>query len=119
MRNNNIVTLFSILPQIKILHFQTANYIEHEILGELYEDFDGKIDELIEIMLQHTNFPVGTKLTTEVMYWTSKADTIGYLQKLQKTLEDMELTVATDEGNKLQEMVSSIKRSLYLLAKNP
>jgi hypothetical protein len=119
MKNNNIVTLFSILPQIKILHFQTTSFTEHEILGELYEDFDGKIDELIELMLQHAYFPVGTELETKVMYWTSKEGTIAYLTNLQKTLETMELTVSTDEGSKLQEMVSSIKRTLYLLNKNP
>lgn len=48
----NIVTkLLTYQNQVKILHWQTTSFSEHEALGELYDSFNDKVDSFIEVFM--------------------------------------------------------------------
>jgi hypothetical protein len=48
----NIVTKFlTYQNQVKILHWQTVSYSEHQSLGSLYNSLSNHIDEFVEIFM--------------------------------------------------------------------
>ena len=52
--NEIILKFIQILNIIKIYHWKTLSYPEHKATDELYESFNGRIDEFVETMLGKT-----------------------------------------------------------------
>lgn len=44
-----IINLIKLQIQLRILHWQTPKFSEHEAFGKTYEALDGLIDELVEV----------------------------------------------------------------------
>ena len=49
-----ILKFIQMLNIIKIYHWKTLSYPEHKATDELYESFNGRMDEFVETMLGKT-----------------------------------------------------------------
>ena len=49
MNKEILSTVIQMQGQLKILHWQTESYAEHEAFGNIYGALDSKIDNLIEV----------------------------------------------------------------------
>lgn len=115
-----ITTLLTLQAQLRILHWQTKSYAEHQALGGLYEALDGKVDEFVETFSGRYGVPAAKdsyKLTL-VNYKDNAAvveilDTaISYMTKEVPSLLKPE---DTDLLNIRDEMIGAINKTKYLL----
>jgi hypothetical protein len=119
----NIITKFlSIQAQLRVLHWQTKSYAEHQALGGLYSDLDGNIDEFVETFSGgHGGVPMAKEgfTFTAVNYKDNKAcvafldEFAAYLTKELPTFLDS--TKDTDLLNIRDEMLGAVNKTKYLL----
>lgn len=115
-----ITTLLTLQAQLRVLHWQTKSYAEHQALGGLYGDLDGQIDEFVETFSGRYGVPVAKndyKLTL-----VNYKDNAGVVQILDTAIAYMMKDVPamlkpedTDLLNIRDEMVGSMNKTKYLL----
>ena len=115
-----ITTLLTIQDQLKVFHWQTKSYAEHQAFGGLYDTLGGLIDEFVETFSGRYGVPAAKdsyKLTL-VNYKDNAAvveilDTaISYMTKEVPSLLKPE---DTDLLNIRDEMIGAINKTKYLL----
>lgn len=115
-----ITTLLTLQAQLRVLHWQTKSYAEHQALGGLYEALDGKVDEFVETFSGRYGVPAAKdsyKLTL-VNYKDNAAvveildAAISYMTKEVPSLLKSE---DTDLLNIRDEMIGAINKTKYLL----
>jgi len=115
-----ITTLLTLQSQLRVLHWQTKSYAEHQALGGLYESLDGQIDEFVETFSGRYGVPAAKdsyKLTL-----VNYKDNAGVVEILDQAISYMTKEVPallksedTDLLNIRDEMVGAINKTKYLL----
>jgi Family of unknown function (DUF5856) len=67
--NEIILKFIQILNIIKIYHWKTLSYPEHKATDELYESFNGRIDEFVETMLGKTGKRFNLSSTKSIPFY--------------------------------------------------
>lgn len=115
-----ITTLLTLQSQLRVFHWQTKSYAEHQALGGLYEALDGQIDEFVETFSGRYGVPAAkdSYRLTLVNYKDNAAvvealdQAISYMTKEVPSLLKPE---DTDLLNIRDEMIGAINKTKYLL----
>ena len=114
-----VTNLLTLHNQLKIHHWQTKSYAEHQALGGTYDEFSGLIDEFIEVFMGkygRIESRDGFKIELENYKDISPTDFadkyVDYLvNELPKSLEESD----TDLFNIRDEMLAQLNKLKYLL----
>ena len=114
-----VTILLTLHNQLKIHHWQTKSYAEHQALGGAYDEFSGLIDEFIEVFMGkygRIESRDGFKIELENYKDISPTDFadkyVDYLvNELPKSLEESD----TDLFNIRDEMLAQLNKLKYLL----
>ncbi len=114
-----VTNLLTLHNQLKIHHWQTKSYAEHQALGGAYDEFSGLIDEFIEVFMGkygRIESSDGFKIELENYKNVSPSDFadkyVDYLvNELPKSLEESD----TDLFNIRDEMLAQLNKLKYLL----
>ena len=114
-----VINLLTLHNQLKIHHWQTKSYAEHQALGGAYDEFSGLIDEFIEVFMGkygRIESRDGFKIELENYKDISPTDFadkyVDYLvNELPKSLEKSD----TDLFNIRDEMLAQLNKLKYLL----
>lgn len=120
MIQSAMTKFLSILNQIRVFHWQTKSFAEHEALGKLYGFLDTLIDEFVEVFSgRHGEVPKANEVfDAKARNYVSNADTKAYLDEIADYLggevndfieDDTELANIRDE------MLAAVNRTKYLL----
>ena len=64
-----ILKFIQMLNIIKIYHWKTLSYPQHKATDELYESFNGRMDEFVETMLGKTGKRVNLSSTRSIPFY--------------------------------------------------
>ena len=114
-----VTNLLTLQNQLKIHHWQTRKYSEHQALGGAYDAFAESIDEFIEVLMgkygriqSKSGFTIELKNYQDLSTETFVDKYIDYLvNELPKGLESSD----TDLLNIRDEMLGEINKLSYLL----
>jgi hypothetical protein len=114
-----VTNLLTLHNQLKIHHWQTKSYAEHQALGGAYDEFSGLIDEFIEVFMGkygRIESKDGFKIELDNYKDISPTDFVdkyvSYLvNELPKSLEETD----TDLLNIRDEMLAQLHKLKYLL----
>lgn len=117
----NIITkLLEFQNQVKIFHWQTYGYAEHQSFGSLYGDLSDSIDEFVEVfmgkygrILAQNNFSLTLQNYKTVKPVSVLDAFISYLSDELPTLLNAQKD--TDLLNIRDEMLASVNKTKYLL----
>ena len=115
-----ITTLLTIQAQLRVLHWQTKSYAEHQALGGLYGDLDEKIDDFVETFSGRYGVPAAkTDYKLTVVNYKDNAGVVQILDTaiayMMKDVPAMLKPEDTDLLNIRDEMVGSMNKTKYLL----
>lgn len=115
-----ITTLLTIQAQLRVMHWQTKSYAEHQALGGLYGDLDGLVDEFVETFSGRYGVPAAKasyKLTVE--NYKDNAACVQFLDSMiaymAKDVPAMLKPEDTDLLNLRDEMIGAMNKTKYLL----
>lgn len=92
-----------------IAHLQTTSFAEHKALGGYYEGISDLIDTFTEVFF-------GRKGRTEIIVPESKNENaMEHLRKMQAIIDAERENYSSELQNILDEMLSLINKTLYLL----
>ena len=114
-----VTNLLTLHNQLKIHHWQTKSYAEHQALGGAYDEFSGLIDEFIEVFMgkygrieSRDGFKIELGNYKEMSVTDFVDKYIDYLvNELPKGLEESD----TDLLNIRDEMLGGLNKLKYLL----
>jgi hypothetical protein len=114
-----VTNLLTLHNQLKINHWQTKKYSEHQALGAAYDEFSDLIDQFIEVLMGKygrirgkNGFTIELKDYQDLPTETFVNKYIDYLvSELPKGLEESD----TDLLNIRDEMLSELNKLKYLL----
>lgn len=117
----NIVTkLLTYQNQVKIQHWQTTSYSEHESLGDLYDSLSGHIDGFVETFMgkygritSQTTFNLVLENYKNLGPMSLMNDMEKYLVNELPTMLDSKKD--TDLLNIRDEMLAAVNKTKYLL----
>jgi len=115
-----ITTLLTLQAQLRIFHWQTKSYAEHQALGGLYGDLDPLIDEFVEVFSGRYGVPAAKNQYS--LTFGNYKDNAGCVEFIDKTIQYMMKDVPamlkpedTDLLNLRDEMVGALNKTKYLL----
>lgn len=119
----NISILLTLLNQIRIYHWQTPKHREHVALDTLYNDLNGKIDELVEVYQGKTQTIIKSKdlFKIELTNYTSTEDIIKYFDKFIAYFNDKLIENPEQNGDLVSikdDVVAMLNKTKYLLSFN-
>jgi len=114
-----VTTLLTLQNQLKIHHWQTKSYAEHQALGGAYDEFSDLIDEFIEVFMgKYGRIESKNGFKIELSNYNDISPTdfvdkyVDYLvNELPKSLEKTD----TDLLNIRDEMLGQLNKLKYLL----
>jgi hypothetical protein len=114
-----VTNLLTLHNQLKIHHWQTKSYAEHQALGGAYDEFSGLIDEFVEVFMgKYGRIESRDGFKIELSNYKDVSPTdfcdkyIAYLvNELPKSLEESD----TDMLNIRDEMLGQLNKLKYLL----
>ncbi len=114
-----VTNLLTLHNQLKIHHWQTKSYAEHQALGGAYDEFSDLIDEFIEVFMgkygrieSKDGFKIELSNYKEISPTDFVDKYVNYLvNELPKTLEKTD----TDLLNIRDEMLAQLNKLKYLL----
>lgn len=114
-----VTNLLTLHNQLKIHHWQTKSYAEHQALGGVYDEFTDLIDEFVEILMGKYGRIKGKDGFTIELKDYENLSTLDFVDKYVKYLID-ELpksidTSDTDLLNIRDEMLGQLNKLKYLL----
>lgn len=120
----NITNLLIIHNQLRIFHWQTTSFAEHEAFGKTYESLSGKIDEFVEVFMGKYGriYKMSNVFEVNLCNYSSEsvqeyiAKTVQYLTF--ELLPEAEFPSAENSEllNLRDEMLSDINKLKYLLS---
>jgi DNA-binding ferritin-like protein len=115
-----ITTLLTLQAQLRVLHWQTKSYAEHQALGGLYGDLDEKIDDFVETFSGRYGVPAAkTDYKLTVVNYKDNAGVVQILDTaigyMMKDVPAMLKPEDTDLLNIRDEIVGSMNKTKYLL----
>lgn len=115
-----ITTLLTLQAQLRVLHWQTKSYAEHQALGGLYETMDDLIDTFVETFSGRYGVPAAKdsyKLT--VVNYKDNAGCVKIIDEsiayMVKDVPAMLKPEDTDLLNIRDEMIGAMNKTKYLL----
>jgi len=109
--------LIKIQQQLRIFHWQSETYAQHEAFGEAYKELDGLIDSFVEVFMGKYG-KVRAKVTYNIELDNLSDsvnvyidDFIAFLTKLGDDISDID----TDLLNIRDEMLAVLNKLKYLL----
>lgn len=116
----HIGTLFQILNQIRMMHWQTDSYAAHVALGELHDGMDKLIDDFVETYSGKYGKPkLDAPLdisVVDIMRIDPEAFLGEVCQFIQgKFSEHLDSSKDTDLNNIRDEMLAAVNKTRYLL----
>jgi len=119
----NVITKFlSIQSQLRIYHWQTKSYAEHQALGGLYDDLGGHIDTFVETLSgKRGGVPVSKEaFSMAAGNYKSKKEVMDYLDGIVTYLTTelptyLDKDKDTDLLNIRDEMLGAVNKTKYLL----
>lgn len=121
MIQSAMTKFLSILNQIRVFHWQTKSFAEHEALGKLYESLDGLVDEFVEVFSgRYGEVPKASEVfDAKARNYVSNEDTKAYLDEIADYLggevNDFLEEEDTELANIRDEMLAAVNRTKYLL----
>ena len=107
-----IGTLFQSRDAMHIAHLQTTSYAEHKALNGYYDGILDLTDTFVEAYF-------GRFKRVEIIIPESKVlDAISHLKELQATIDTERNNYTSEIQNIMDEMLSLIDKTLYLLTLN-
>lgn len=116
----HISTLFKILNQIKLLHWQTKKHAVHTALGDLYTGLDGLIDSYVETYSGKYGFIKIDAPASISVDDISRVDPEGFLGEVAQFLhnefsKNIQPEKDSDLANIRDEMMAIVNKTRYLL----
>jgi hypothetical protein len=116
----HISTLFKILNQIKMLHWQTKKHAVHTALGDLYTELDGLVDSYVETHSGKYGFIKIDAPASISIDDISRVDPEGFLGEVAQFLhgdfsKDIQPEKDSDLANIRDEMMAIVNKTRYLL----
>jgi hypothetical protein len=106
----------STLNQIKLFHWATKSYSAHKALGDLHDLLSDSVDDLVESYVGAAGkqplglFEVKTTANTDLKQVIPfLKSSLANMRRMRKEMKETELQ------NKVDEMLGTIDRTLYLL----
>lgn len=117
----NIVSKFlTYQNQVKVLHWQTTSYSEHQSLGSLYDFLSTSVDEFVEVfmgkygrIMSQNNFQLVLENYKNISPMNLMLEMENYLINELPTMLDAKKD--TDLLNIRDEILSSVNKTKYLL----
>lgn len=109
------------LCQLKIFHWQTTSYAEHQALGDAYKKLDALFDEFVEIYYGKHGRPTDAPEYTfkaEIYSGDIKETISGFRDQMIAELNSLLGENNGDLKNIKDEIESEFNRLLYLLSLN-
>ncbi len=109
-----------VLNQVKLMHWMTPSYAEHQALDQLYTKLSVSVDRFMEVYQGKTQsriiIPSGQDELENYIRLRNEQPT-KFLQRVVNFLNDSEMIHTTDNDllNIRDEMVADINQTLYLL----
>jgi DNA-binding ferritin-like protein len=116
-----ITGLLTLQNQLRIFHWQTTSFAEHQAFGEAYTALDPLIDSFIETMMGKKGRIIASGGFKIDLANYREADPMTFLKKYDAFLSalDSELTEAdTELKNIRDDMKGVVNHTLYLLTLN-
>jgi hypothetical protein len=126
-----LLTLMTILNQIKIYHWQTMSYSRHKATDELHQELSELTDKFIETLhgriasnTNNSNYRIMLTDDKCNIFLKNMKDTKGYelLKNIKNYLEGNDIKKLVDNSNELQnikdEMLGAINKTIYLFSLN-
>lgn len=118
-----IVNLLYILNQLKMFHWQTKSFAQHDAFGNTYETLDGLTDEFVEVFIgKHGRSYSLNKLYDIQLYDYSESRVGEFITKTRDYLINDLLPIEqyppvynSDLLNLRDEMLAAINKLAYLL----
>ena len=112
-------TFLGLLSQIRIYHWQTKSYAEHQALGSLHDTLNGLVDEFMEVYMGR----YGTIVAKEKFEFTCENYSEGSSKELMDKCisylkEDVTKGLPEDDTDLLNirdEMIAAMNKTKYLL----
>jgi hypothetical protein len=106
--------LLAFLPQIKIFHWGTFGFAQHEAAGKIYEAWDETLDDLVEAYQGHYPRIKFSPSLSMVSYGEGTHET--WITTTEKCLSDLRSTLPqTDLQNMIDELLGVISKFRFLL----
>lgn len=115
-----VTNLLTLHNQLKIHHWQTKSYAEHQALGSTYDEFSGFIDEFIEILMgKYGRVKSESGFNIELSNYDDLS-TVNFVDKyIDYLITDvptgLDVEKDTDLLNIRDEMLASLNKLKYLL----
>jgi len=111
-----IGNLITIQQQIRVFHWQTKSFAQHEAFGKTYEALDGLVDEFVEVYLGKSQSRIREdKLSISLSVNVEPIEFIGhcieYLIEFNNVFEQSD----SDLLNLRDEMLAAMNKLKYLL----
>lgn len=118
-----LINLLTILNQLKVYHWQTKSFAEHEAFGKTYDILNDLIDEFIEVYQGKYDriYPVGDEFNITLVNYTPEnvsntmLKIVEYLTYSLLNKEDYSPDINSELLNLRDEMLSNVNKLRYLL----
>ena len=118
-----LINLLTILNQLRVFHWQTKSFAEHEAFGKTYDALNALIDEFIEVYQGKYGriYPVGDEFNVVLVNYSTENVTntmlkiVDYLTYNLLNKEDYSPDINSELLNLRDEMLSNINKLRYLL----
>jgi hypothetical protein len=118
-----LINLLTILNQLKVFHWQTRSFAEHEAFGKTYDALNELIDEFIEVYQGKYGrmFPVGDEFQVNLInYLPDRIDNVmnnivSYLTNELLNSNDYSADRNSELLNIRDEMLANVNKLRYLL----
>jgi hypothetical protein len=116
----HIGTLFQILNQVRIMHWQTDSHAAHKALGKFYEGFDALVDEFVETYSGKYGNPKIDSPIEITLVDINRIDPESYLGEVSQFIhgkfsEKINGEKDSDLANLRDEMLALANKTRYLL----
>ena len=108
-----IIALINLKQDVQIAHWQSTNYANHTVLGNIYAELEVQLDKLVElsITIEPLTFPKDTVLKLQDV---SDKEIMDVLVFMSQTFNEMPKQPKELE-NVLDDIRDVINQSIYLL----
>lgn len=114
-----IKNLLTILNQLKVYHWQTTSYAQHQALGGAYDALNGLIDQFIEVYMgKYGRIEAKGGSTTVDLFNTDQLPVDGFVDNAVEYLVNLEIpdkNADTDLMNIRDEILGELNKLKYLL----
>ena len=115
-----VTTLLKLHNQLKMFHWQTKKYAEHQAFGQTYDVLTGFIDEFVEILMgKRGRVDSDGGFAVHIDNYTSTSEVVSFLDTTIDYLNGEGMSILDDSDTDLlnirDEIVGQLNKLKYLL----